>query len=555
MLKYKIDNPEVHWRKLCNELNADYNRDKVTNYAKQFADQLKIDIEMLEKNEPVSDCGLNAPRRQSALDKKCGIAREIVYNLYNLNENSEEKQRVWGYVRYTQIISKLRKAFVNYIEEKDRQEKQAKSAILRDRELYNTLANAEVSKSIISPSAMPVEVAPFDELNDFLEHMKKNVPVIGEDYIKFTRGAYYNDGRIDMCKQVVGPNWIGALMESIKNNEHVKHFLLGNNIVDIVGATEIANFIKGNNKPKIETWYIAGNSINGEGCSLIVDAIKTDINAKSLWLKRNPIGVDGVSAVARMLEENSTLECLDLHNTGGGDKGIELLFKSLEKNNGLRILYLGANGITKVGARHIADYFQYCVDNNKEGIDSLWLDMNRMEDDGVIMIANALKNYKSLKRISFGSNRITHIAAKSVCNALIDHPNLIMLDFGMYKATSDMGEVPNDLRDEGAEVIADFIKNNKYLKVLNITQNAITNEGMKKIVDAYQNNDSLLYIYYDQYGSNMESIIKRELKNCMERNIEKQLGISFREFHADNLRKLRHTENIVKIDSIYRNNM
>ena len=37
-----------------------------------------------------------------------------------------------------------------------------------------------------------------------------------------------NDGRIDMCKQVVGRDWIGELVDAIKDSADVEHFLLGN---------------------------------------------------------------------------------------------------------------------------------------------------------------------------------------------------------------------------------------------------------------------------------------------------------------------------------------
>lgn len=49
---------------------------------------------------------------------------------------------------------------------------------------------------------------------------------------------------MDLCKVVVGPPHIGALMDSLKSNTFVKHFLLGNNIIGPTGAKHIAHFVK-----------------------------------------------------------------------------------------------------------------------------------------------------------------------------------------------------------------------------------------------------------------------------------------------------------------------
>lgn len=47
----------------------------------------------------------------------------------------------------------------------------------------------------------------------------------------FIRGALFPDGRMDLCKQVVGPNSIVELCQAVSQSGAFKHFLLGNNIV------------------------------------------------------------------------------------------------------------------------------------------------------------------------------------------------------------------------------------------------------------------------------------------------------------------------------------
>ena len=76
----------------------------------------------------------------------------------------------------------------------------------------------------------------------------------------------------------------------------------------------------------IETWYLAGNCIDGETMHRIADALEHNTVCKSLWLKRNPIGPKtGAEALGRLLARNRHIEVLDLHNTGLCDAGMVAL--------------------------------------------------------------------------------------------------------------------------------------------------------------------------------------------------------------------------------------
>lgn len=67
------------------------------------------------------------------------------------------------------------------------------------------------------------------------------------------------DGRLDLCKMVVGKTGIKPLLDSMEGNDSVKRLLLGNNVVGDYGAKFISEFI--NKGSKLTTWYIAGNDI------------------------------------------------------------------------------------------------------------------------------------------------------------------------------------------------------------------------------------------------------------------------------------------------------
>jgi hypothetical protein len=51
-------------------------------------------------------------------------------------------------------------------------------------------------------------------------------------------------------------------------------------------------------------------------------------------------------------------------------------------------------------------------------------------------LATALRRYKSLQRLCLNSTRMTHLGLQVLCDAVVDHPDLIVFDVGMYLSTA-----------------------------------------------------------------------------------------------------------------------
>lgn len=541
---------------------------KMVEYTVQeYVSLIRQEEEKLKKNEPVSDIGLRVPRMNGSLDKKTNISHDIAFQLFPLKGEKEESvEKVHTYIQFGQLISSLTKQYKKQLAEIKRieeeklkiqdkiQDKYRQARYYGNKAIFEELLDAPLSEAVLYPTPMPVDVAPLDELSPFFEHMKKNVPA-QKECEEFKRGAYYDDGRIDMCKQVPGPTWIGNLVDSISENKNVKHFLMGNSIVGSEGAKAISEFIANPDTPGQETWYLAGNRFGAEDVKLIAQSLATDTATKSLWLKRNPLMAEGVQHLGKMLETNTSIEILDLVNVGMLDEGCKYLFESLKKNTTLKILYLDANGLTPKSAEYIAEYFEYLIKNNLIGITSLFVAINRFGDKGVTRLAKALHHYKALERLDLASNRIRAPGLKTLLDAIHDHENLIFLDVGLYKSTSDMGELPNFVEDEGAKHIADFLRTNKYVKILSVQDNNISDTGIAEIVDALEQNKTLLYLYPGQYGYCFGKELKQRIQQYLEHNVQDNLGIDLQTFTSEHLRLYKHTNRVKNIDSIYRNTM
>ncbi|MDJ0516543.1 MAG: hypothetical protein QNJ74_09905 [Trichodesmium sp. MO_231.B1] len=516
--------------------------------------QIHEDEKRLSEGEKVSDIALKIPQIDSGEDKRSGLGHKLARQLFP----AKDEDRIGSYIAYGRLLARLRRAYKSQIAEANAKNSQVdpyrQARMFGSRHIFEQLLSAPLSDSILNPQPMPVEVPPYQELEPFFTHMKKGKPA-DRPCQEFTRGAYYNDGRIDMCKQVVGDLYIGNLVESIRENPYVEHFLLGNNIVGDEGASKIASLASHGYTPRIKTYYLAGNCLTEKGAAELADALVGDRHAESLWLKRNPLKAGGVACIAKMLEQNTSLQTLDLVNVGMLDEGVKVLFASLRKNHTLRTLYIDANGISETGASYIADYFEYMKSENRKGLTGLFMAINRLGDAGAELIANAVAGYSHLSKLDLSSNRIQNAGLKVLlekCNTL---PELVYLGIGLYKSTSDMGELPNYFDGFGAELIADFIRSNNTLQILGLMDTNIREGGFEIIADALEKNHTLLDLQYQQFRSQLPQELEVRIRSLLARNIQEQLGMSVQKFHSSLKREIKHSDQIRFIDSIYRNNM
>jgi Ran GTPase-activating protein (RanGAP) involved in mRNA processing and transport len=542
--------------------SGNYTPETLNQIVNDFVDQLKLDIQASRNHQIVSECAFFAPRRSGA---KQYIADLIRTSLFPPKDDTAESIQK-TYITYQKTLSTLSNIFKQQEFTKLVLKQQFKiSRLAEHRELWEQLKSRPISEQIANPKAMPVHIATSESLEPFFDFLKLNLPINQEvitqynslwipadSCLKFTRGAIYPDGRMDLCKQVVGPTHIGTLMDSMRDNPNIKHFLLGNNIMGTVGCIAVKEFLLNPHEPRIHTWYLAGNDINNIGISHLIDGLVHDTDVRELWLKRNPIRDTGMPHIQRLLETNNYIHTLDLHNTAIFDSGMKYVCDGLKKNTSLRKLYLDANAIGPIGVDYLIDYFKQIISENRIGITSLWLEMNRIGDDAMIKLVNVLKDYKHLERLCIGSNMLTCVSMEAIYYAFKDHNNIKVLDLGMYKSTADMGEITNRIGDIGAQFVGKIILENKSIKYMSILHNDITKNGIKYISECLEQNDNILFLDFKQYFTGIEQDINKKI---MDKLIVNRSKVNISEADSGNyLRELKHTPEIVHIDSIYRNN-
>mmetsp|Transcript_47862 Transcript_47862/g.112999 ORF Transcript_47862/g.112999 Transcript_47862/m.112999 type:complete len:1463 (+) Transcript_47862:116-4504(+) len=340
------------------------------------------------------------------------------------------------------------------------------------------------STRVLFPEPEPVDIASaaeFAPLHDFLRKRGAGgaAPVgdapVGDEELHFQRGALCGDGRLDLCKQVIGPSGIESLMESLAldsvTRRAVNSVLLGNNIAGNDLGQAVADMIAGKRvlreegdgttrvQPAVKVWYIAGNRLTADGLRPVLEALQTDDFVTQLWLKRNPLGSSVGVDLASMLQRNTCLQVLDLTNCALLDHGLDLLCPGMRANSTLQHLYLGANGITVVGARKLAQVI-------KEGecnLSGLLLASNRLGDEGVRVLCEALEQApkNTITRLDFSSCGVGPLGAKHISQLLLSANGckLRHLGLGFDKTTAPLRAVPNRLGAAGVGYLAEAFRN------------------------------------------------------------------------------------------------
>ncbi len=353
------------------------------------------------------------------------------------------------------------------------------------------------------PEVVPCDEAELDALVAFLE---SDASI--EEMRIFARGTLLPDGRLDLCKQGIGPRGCARLASSLKSNSRVKSVLFGTDAIGDEGAFSVARLIESN--PNIEVIYLGCNGISARGTGELARVLETNDSVKGLWLKRNPIGDEGVVALARMLERNAALEALDIVNCGfGADSFARLCSVLCESNWALKRFYAGGNGLSRVNALKLGEVL--ALNTSLEG---LYLNVNALGNDGATSLAHDLKLNETLRELGIGSNGIERDGFAALSESVALHPTLESLDLGRAASQTVLGAQPNDFAN-GGEMIASMICQNRTLRRLNLRGTKLNARDFAPIFDAAQTHPTLTDLMLD---SPLRDDVKAQLKRNREAN-------------------------------------
>lgn len=256
----------------------------------------------------------------------------------------------------------------------------------------------------------------------------------------FPRGTLLPDGRLDLCKQDVGPDGARAVASALRENRFVTSLLLGDDHLENAGASAVAGLVAANDA--ITTVFVGCNLIDRRGAASLASAVEGHSTLRGLWLKRNPLGPDGGELVARAISRCPSLRVLDLAQTTVG-AALPALAEAIARHPSLRRVYLSGNDL---GPDHAAALALLLAPESP--VRALYLSANRLGDEGVARLAPALAYNGKLQVLSLGSNGLTSTGAALLHEALRGHPSLQTLDLGRSPSTAVLGLADNQIDAE-----------------------------------------------------------------------------------------------------------
>ncbi|MBP2327068.1 Ran GTPase-activating protein (RanGAP) involved in mRNA processing and transport [Kibdelosporangium banguiense] len=297
--------------------------------------------------------------------------------------------------------------------------------------------------------------------------------------LDFPTGTALPDGRLDLCKQALGPDGAAQVAEAMRPGV-VRHLLLGTDGLGDGAAEAVGQAVE----REVETLYLGCNGITSGGACRIADNLRMSPQASKvtgIWLKRNPIG-DG-DAAAAIVEAAQSLRTLDLVQTSLDATGLSRVVAAMLTATaaGRRIdrLYVGGNPLGPAGATHLAALLA------ADAVSELYVSAAQLGDEGAHIIADALKA-GSLRRISLASNGIGPQAAAGLVIAAV-RAGVEVCDLGRVKAAGVLGAQDNRLNEAAATAIADELAQQPHrLQHLVLSNTGLHSQAAHRLLDGAQ---------------------------------------------------------------------
>ncbi|XP_073716127.1 NACHT, LRR and PYD domains-containing protein 3-like, partial [Misgurnus anguillicaudatus] len=280
---------------------------------------------------------------------------------------------------------------------------------------------------------------------------------------------------LSMCD--VTDEGCAALASALKSNpSHLRDLDLSHNNLSDSGVKLISDVLK-NPNCKLEKLKLRYCGVTGEGCAALASALKSNpSHLRELDLSLNNLRDSGVKLICDGLKNpNCKLEKLELSSCRVTDEGCAALASALISNSHLRELNLSENNLRDSGVKLICDGLK----NPNCKLEKLKLSECDVTDEGCAALASALRSNPShLRELDLSYNKqIRDSGVKLICDGL-KNPNCKLEKLRLYDC---------DVTDEGCAALASALRSNSHLRDLDLSENKISDSGVKLISDGLKN--------------------------------------------------------------------
>jgi Ran GTPase-activating protein (RanGAP) involved in mRNA processing and transport len=240
------------------------------------------------------------------------------------------------------------------------------------------------------------------------------------------------------------------------------------------------NILKQSNATVIYLYMLGYTPFDDSVATQLAVSLPPTITSFTFASNGSSVTLCGIRLIFRGLANLTNLEILSLYdNSIDGETCLELANVIRNNNYNIRHLDLRDNKICDEGMKAISDALK-----NNHSLEILHLKNNQISVEGAIKIATVLGINNTLKMLSLSSNKVGDEGVKKLADALSTNHCLELLDLG-----------GNGISDEGAIAIATVLKINNTLKKLSWTKNKVGDKGVKALADALSTNHCLEELY------------------------------------------------------------
>ena len=317
---------------------------------------------------------------------------------------------------------------------------------------------------------------------------------------------------------------------------------------------------------------LSKNNITNEGVKKLAEAIQMNTTLQELDISKNWIGKEGVMMILEACTKNRTLYKLVCRHNNLSKSGLAAINEYIRKENALEVFDASWNGLSVDNKIVIKTNFQVLdvkqsQDDKADSVQQkfsmqsiLWhvdenlelkckreflyccfeeffnkhcvsLQNTQMNDFEVEILGDCLKSNKILSELNLSSSLISNDhclplkTISTISNCLQINDTLCVLNFSNNHITDDAVKVlieaiatnltlqkvnlsHNIISDSGISFFNNYLKINKKLHELNLSGNNITHIGTRSLAEGIQENTTLLELNVSKNLINKEGIMR-----------------------------------------------
>ena len=279
---------------------------------------------------------------------------------------------------------------------------------------------------------------------------------------------------LDISGNRITVTGLRKILDSIQTNQTVQKLSMSHYFnISETGVVAVSEYLNKNNT--LQELNFSHNRIS-TGIVRICKALQVNKAIRILDISHNNIADEEAIAICECLEDNNTLQKLDISYNKLSDSIVINIGKALQKNGMLQALVIANNNITDEGAVAISE----CLKDNNS-LQELDISHNQVSDNGVANISKALQVNTTLQTLLISHNNITDDGVVAIGKTLQSHykdysfvttnKEVINEDYIKNSALQKLNMSHNSISSKGVVALCDYLKNNITLKKLTISWN------------------------------------------------------------------------------------